>query len=74
MSVTVTAQRRNDVDSTLKRRYPRRPRRWLDVEKWLKMQIESTLLSRRQNNVEVIESTLFKRGNNVDWSTLSQRL
>ena len=61
------------VDSTLKR-CPKRSRRWLDVEKWLKMHTEPTLLSRRRNNVEVIESTLIQRGNNVDCSTLIQHI
>ena len=38
---------------------PDDPRRWLEVEKWLKSQIGATLLSRRRNKVEVIESTLI---------------
>ena len=35
-------------------------RHWLDIEKWLKMRIESTLLSQHPNKVELIQSILVQ--------------
>jgi hypothetical protein len=55
---------KNDVYSTLNHRPKWSPRRWIDEEKGLKMQIGSTLLCWRSNNVEIrwpISSTVISQ-------------
>ena len=59
----------NDLYSTLNQRWKWSPRRWIDVEKGLKMQIGLTLLFWRWNNVEIrlpISSTIIQRWIHVE--------